>query len=451
MIPSLMLMGLMATPKAPEGGSFAAYLPKLEAVAQLLPFFRAAGSRAPLLQPEAFRSQVHPLLDVDVTSREALALVGIDPKASLTRSRLGEATVACVTVRQIDRYRKAVDEKLVRLGALFEQSEGGVSVYASRDILGRVLGAYVLHGNESCAISGHGHSVEEQLPALSKAVTKRAQGPGYALAAKLPGVMQLIFPSGAQHGALSLSAQGLVLTVEGRARGTPLAQFAGGGPSPFGALSAPGLAIIRARFAQSSMPGLVGPLMKQLPESASLLALAQKLAPSLTGNAALLLGHVSVTGSLRSRAGRTFSLRSALLLEVSNPAAVAKMVQLVDPQSLNFGQGALSVSLEGSVLVVANDHEVRASAVGALKRSAGKQAHGVEFEVDPKLLAAGLQQVPLLEAIQASELAALVAANAELGPLLMASGRVTGFLDSSAGGLHSGRMTWPLDESELKP
>ena len=103
------------------------------------------------------------------------------------------------------------------------------------------------------------------------------------------------------------------------------------------------------------------------------------------------------------------------------------------------------------MLVVSNDPEVRARALTALKTAAGKQVHGVEFEVDPKLVAKGLQQVPLLEAVQTPELAGLVAAGTELGPLLLASERVSGYLDSASGAVHTSRLVWQLEAAKFAP
>lgn len=449
MIFSLLLISVLTAPRAPADAEVVVLVPKLDQSTQLLPFFTAAGSRSPLLRPEAWRSSAHPLIDVDLTSKEALALVGIDSASSLTASRLGDASITCVTVSQVDTYRKAADAKLARLGEVFEKVEGGVSVYASRDPLGRVLAAYVLHGKESCAISGHGRSVETQFPLLSKMVRTTAAGPGFALAAKLPGVVQLIGPSGAKHGVVSLNAKDLTLTADATTRGLPLAQLAGAGASPLGAFSVPGMAVLRARVAKTQVPSMVEQAVRQFPGSSTLLPLAREAAGYFTGNAAVLISHAKVTTGLRTREARFFAVRSALIAEVTDPVAVEAMIIRLDPKALVFREGTLTVSLVGSLLVVANDAEVRSRAVAALATAAGKQAHGVEFEVDPKLVARGLQQVPLLEAVQAPELAGLVAAGTELGPLLLASEKVRGFIDSAAGGQHSSRLVWQLDAAKF--
>lgn len=451
MISSLVLISVLLAPRAPADADTVAYVPKLVDAAQLLPFFTAAGSRSVLLRPDAWRSESHPLIDVDVTSKDSLALAGIDPNGSLTSSRIGDTSIACVTVSEVDRYRKAADAKLARLGEVFEKVEGAVSVYASRDQLGRVLAAYALHGKESCAITGHGRSVEPQFPQLSKLMTKTATGPGVTMAAKVPGVVQLIAPSGSSHGVLALNAKNLTLTVDGRSKGLPLAQLAGGGASPLGAFSASGMAVVRARVAKAQVPSLVEQAVRQFPGAATLLPLAREAAPFFTGNAAVLLSHAKVSSGLRTREARFFALKGALLAEVNDVTAVAAMLEKLDPKSLAFREGTLTVTLEGSLLVVSNDAEVRARALAAVAVAAGKQAHGLEFEIDPRLVARGLQQVPLLEAVQAPELAGLVAAGTELGPLLLASQRVSGFLDSPAAGVHAGTVVWQLDPAKFTP
>lgn len=451
MFSSLVLISVLMAPRAPADAEVVAYVPKLSDAAQLNPFFTAAGSRSVLLRPDAWRSDAHPLLDVDVTSKDSLALSGIDAGGSLTSSRLGDTSIACVTVRDVDTYRKAADARLARLGEVFEKVEGGVSVYASRDPLGRVLAAYVLHGRESCAITGHGRSVEPQFPQLSKIVTKTATGPGVTMAAKVPGVVQVIAPSGNQHGVLALNAKNLTLTVDGKSKGLPLAQLAGAGASPLGAFNASGMAIFRARVAKAQVPSMVEQAVRQFPGAATLLPLAREAAPYFTGNAAVLLSHAKVTSGLRTREARFFALRGALLAEVSDVPAVAAMLEKLDPKALAFREGTLFVTLEGSLLVVSNDAEVRTRAVAALASAAGKQAHGLEFEIDPRLVARGLQQVPLLEAVQAPELAGLVAVGTELGPLLLASEKVWGFLDSPAAGMHAGRIVWQLDAAKFTP
>jgi hypothetical protein len=355
-----------------------------------------------------------------------------------------------VRITDIDTFRKACDARLARLGEVFEKVEGGVSIYATRDSLGRVLAAYALSGKEACAIVGHGRSVDSSFPSVAKSMSKAPIGAGYTMATKAPGVVQIIGPTGPTVGVMGLTAKDLTLTLDAKIKGAPLAQLAGAGASPFGTFSATGMTVVRARLAKTQLPALVDQAVAQFPGSAMLKPIARQVSPYLTGNAAALLSHVKVTSGLRTREARFFALRAVLLLEVADPPAVAALLAGLDPKALTFREGTLSVTLEGSVLVISNDAEVRAKALAALSRSAGNQAHGLEYDVDPKLVAKGLQQIPLLEAVQSTELAGFVAASTELGPLLLATERVSGWLEWG-GGTHTGKLVWQLDAAKFTP
>ncbi len=448
---SLVALSLLGAPRAPAGADTVSWVPKLEAVAQVQPFFAAAGTRSLLLRPEAWRGQAHPLLTVDLLERESLVRAGLDPAGELTRAAFGGAEVTCVALADVAAYRAACDAKLLRVGEVSTKAVGGVTVSLARDPLGRVLMAYAVQGKTSCAMTGHGRSVEPQLAMLGEALTRPSKDGAVALGAALPGAVVLMTSSGTQHGALALSTKGLTATLDGRGKGLRLAQLAGPGASPFGAFSAPGLAVVRGRFAKAQLPALVEQVARQLPGSAALLPLARELGPLLTGNVAALVSHARVTTGLRTKEARSFALKHALLLELTDPAPAAALLERLDRGAVSFREGALSLSLHGAVLVVANDAEVRDRAVAALAGAAGKQAHGVEWLVDPKLVARALSQVPLLEAVQAPELAGLVAASTELGPLLLASEKVAGWLDSASGGRHLGQLTWVLDATKLTP
>lgn len=97
-------------------------------------------------------------------------------------------------------------------------------------------------------------------------------------------------------------------------------------------------------------------------------------------------------------------------------------------------------------MVLSNDAEVKGRMLRALEGAAGKQAHGLEFVAAPTQVAQGLAQVPLLEALQAPELAGLVAVSSELGPLL-ASERVAGSVE--AGPVQRAQLTWALNPSKF--
>lgn len=450
---ALVAMMIMAgpAPKAPAGAQVVGSAPAIDKLGTLVPFFQKAGTRSVLVRPENWKTDAHALLEVDFTSVEALRAAGIDASGPLTRAQVGDATMSCVRILNVDAYRKGCDARLIRMGDVFEKVEGGVSVYGSRDPIGRVMAAYTVLGKDSCALNGHGRSVEALFPMLAKATAKPASGAGWTMVSKAPGVLQLVLPSGTTTGVVGINAREFDLTLDARTKNAPFAQFAGAGPSPLGVFKASGMAVIRGRVSKAQLPSLVEQVVRVMPNGAGLLPAAKALAPYLTGNTALLLSHVRVSQGLRTREARFFALKGAALAEVSDPAAVQPVISAIDQGLLKFPQGALSVSLEGNMLVIANDQDVRARAVAALANSSGKQLHGVEFDVDPKAVAKGLQQVPLLEAVQSPELAGFVAASSELGPLLLASTSVSGWLDSAADSQHVAKLVWTLDEAKFQP
>lgn len=447
---SLTLALVLAAPKAPAQAEYFSYAPKVDGVTQLVPFFSAAGTRSLLLRPDTWAADAHALINVNLLDADALARSGIDGSAGLTRTQLGDAVVSCVTVKDVEAYRAACDAKVKRMGEVFQRVENGITINGSMDPLGRVLVAWAMKGRESCAINGHGRSIDAQLPALAKLLTQPTKGPGVTMAAKQPGALQLVVPSGRTHGVVSLTGNGLTLTADARLKGAQLANFAGGGESPLARFAPAGMAVVRARLAKDGLDALVQQVVRGFPQGATLAPLAQRVTPYLTGNVAAFASHARVTTGLRTKEARFFALKMALVAEVSDVAAVEAVLATLDPKSLVSREGTLSVGLHGNFLVVANDADVRAKSIAAIASAAGKQAHGAEFVIDPRLVARGLQQVPLLEAVQSAELAGLVAAGSELGPLLLASTRIGGWVDSSTGAMHLGRLTWELDEQAFK-
>jgi hypothetical protein len=449
MLLALTLTALLSAPRAPADAELVTHVPRLDGLSTLLPFFDAAGARAALLRPATWRAEAHPLLEFDVTDATSLEAAGIDARASLTVSRAGGASISCVTLKDVKRYVERCGDRLRRLGDVTSRVEGGVTIVGARDPLNRVLGGYVLRGAESCAAVAHGGTLEKQLPALAKTLAKTASGPGFALAQGLPGVAQVVVPKGGPIGALTLSGDGLTLTANAKAKGLTVAPLSGAGTSPFAQLAPPGLAVVRARLSPMALAPVLTQVVGALPNAGSLAPLVEQAAPLLTGNVALYAARVKVTRGLRTREARYFAVRHVLLAEVKDPAAAKALVDAVKPGALTSRDGTIELGLSGKTLYLSNDTAARDAALGALEGASGAQAHAGEAVVDPRRLAEALAQVPLLEALQAPELAALVAAATELGPLLLASKRVEGWVDAAGPGQHRAQATWQLDEAKL--
>jgi hypothetical protein len=303
----------------------------------------------------------------------------------------------------------------------------------------------VTQGRESCAMVGNGLSVEKQLGALVKALREPLKTP---LLKETPGPIAVVVNRGGQRITTGVNTKGLVLTVDLRATGLALATLQGAGPSPLGAFAAEGVLTARARFAKNAMPGLLEQLVHRVPAGGELAKAAAVVAPHLTGNSALLVSHVKVTSGLRTPAARFFAVRFAVLAETTDADAVKAALAALDPKALSMREGTVSVTIEGNVVVLSNDDEVKRKALAALASATGAQAHGLEVHVTPPLLARALAQVPLLEVVQTPELAQFLAASAELGPLLLASERADGWLDV-AGATHRGQLVWSLDPAKF--
>jgi len=155
--------------------------------------------------------------------------------------------------------------------------------------------------------------------------------------------------------------------------------------------------------------------------------------------------QVKVSTGQRTPAARFFAVRLALAAQTRDPAAAAALVAAVPPARLALREGQLTLSVVGDSVVLANDEEARARLEAALPAAGGTQAHALEVVADPPRLAAALAQVPLLEAVQAPELAGLVAAGTELGPLLLASRAATWWLDPAGPRGFTGQARWVLD------
>lgn len=445
MTAALLLLALAGAPKGPAEAELVTWVPRLDAMSSLLPFFRAAGTRSLSLRPEAWRQQAEPLLELDITSRDSLDLAGVDSSGGLTTSSLGERTFTCLTLTDPKRFTARATERLARMGDVFTKTEGAVTVTASRDPINRVLGAIAVSGKDACTLVGHGLSVEKQLPLLRQSVVGKLTSPAVALIP--PGVASFLVPSGSKFGAVSLTAKGLTLTGELKARNLPVAELSGPGPSPYATFTPVGILSVRARFARTAMPRVLDQLVARLPVDLS--APARALAPALSGQTALLVERVSVTTGLRTPAARFFAVRFAIVAEVSDLALATSVVSAVDTHPLTLREGTLELGLVGNHVVLSNDPDTRRRAVASLDGSAGKQAHAVEFSVSPQLTATALAQVPLLEAIQAPELAGIVALSSELGPLLVATERMDGFVEAPGPNQTRAQATWALNPSRF--
>ncbi len=441
-----------AGPRGPADFDQVIYLPRLDRATQFSEFLAVGGERSVLLRSENWRESVHPLLRFDITRPESAAAVGIDETGPLTLVYRKDLEVSCVTVKSFERYHAACADRLKVLGAPFKTTEGGVTTYAARDALDRVLAGYVVKGNEACTARMQGKSVDAVLKEMAKWLGKTPTTGTWRLLPALPGVGYLL----TQRALIAMTAEGLTGTAAAKGD-IPLTGLAGAGSSPYGAYAAPGLLTLKMRTDPAAMQPVLDEVALRLAalcpacDDAPFKVAARALGSTLTGSSLLVVSKVKVVGSLRTDPGRFFSVRSAVFAETHAPDQAlkailglmtvrgAKLLEGSGGVSILLKEGELRVGVRGTHVFASNDPAVLETAYKALPSAAAAQAHGAELNVDPKLLSQALAQVPLMDAVQSTELAGMLAAGAELGPLLLSTERISGWADAQRA-----QLSWKL-------
>lgn len=454
MITALVVSALVAAaPRGLADAELVTWAPRASEVSTLLPFFARAGQGSVMVAPSSWRESAHPLLQFDVTRPESMAAVGIAPGEGLSLSVRGPVSVGCHGLTDLATFEAAAKKRLERYGTVFRTEASGLVTLGARDGLNRVQAAAVIRGKDACSVSASGQTVEKLLPEVARALQKPLAGPHLKAASELPGAQYFLFPERPPSAStrikgwatVALSAKGDTLTADARSKGAPVTPLQGAGASPFAALDVPGVATARLRVVKEHLPGVLQQLVSSFPGARTLTPAATALAPHLTGNVAIVFSRVKVTSGLRTPTARFFATRFVVFAEAADVDAAKAVVEAIDPAGLAFREGKVDFGLQGSVVWLANEPEVREAALAALPKAPGAQAHGAELDVDPKALAKALAAVPLLEIVQSPELSGVLVAATELGPLLQLTRRVRGWLDATPSGTQRAQLTWTLE------
>ncbi len=453
----LLVMTLLSAAPNPQ---LVLQAPTIEKLSSLNSFLDLGGEQTAFLRRETWRDDGHPLLRVDFTRAETVTAAGLELKGFVRVMVEGDLKVTCVALADVKKYEAACAERLKTLGTIVREAKDGVTTVFAKDAINRVLSGYVLKGKESCALVAQGRTVEQDLPVWAKQVGKPLAPALLKQAANLPGVLFTLNPRGAV-GFSTKDKEPFTLVADARSGALPIARVSGPGPSPYAATAMTGLLVAKLRFAPESVKAQsaqVATLLSQLlPKGAApsgvLSTAANEVAATLTGQGLLFVREVKVGSTLRTWAGRFFAPKFAALLESRDPAKTrallsalaavkgAKALDNGEGYSVLVKEGEVKLGLRGTHLYFGNDGAAVEQALKAAK--AGQQAHGLEFTVDPTLVARGMQQVPLLDAVQTPELAAVLAASSEAGPLLVASESVTGWADPEGSGYRA-HSEWKL-------
>jgi hypothetical protein len=429
---------------AVPGPQVSVQVSNLQQLKQLGPFLEVASRYSNILQPQTLVGEAYPLLPVDIFSADSLNTSGLNAQGPWNYYKFDALSLACLQVVNPTVFIAATNEKLKRSGELFNKKINGLNVIGVKDSLGRTLSAYIIDKQRTCALTGHGYSIEKQLPLLAQYFVKP-----YALQKPpQPGLAELQLQNGEAN--FSCSAKGRVAQVDARFTQLNAPHFQGPGPSVFARFSSPGLLNFRARFEPKEVPALLRALLPRIPFAKTLEPAIEAIAPHLTGNVALFASQVKVTKGLLSTEARFFALKLAVLAETNNSAQAERVLKSLDASQLSSKSGTLKIKTEGNFISLSNDDKTLESALGAARDASGVQKHGFEFTIEAPLLAKALGQVPLLEAVQSAELAGVLAAGTETGPLLTATEKIEGRLDYVKD-IHIGHLDWSLSPRFFSP
>lgn len=445
------------SPRALPDSELTLFVPRLDKTTETLPFFTAAGTRVSLLRPESWRELSHPILRFDPTSIESMKAGGVDPTGSLTVSQKDKLEISCVTLADVKAFETACDARLKSLGKVSRTVEpSGVAVVTTKDELNRTLRAYAIKGKISCAATNHGQDLDAQsLGALSKltAAAKTPTEPGYRVATDLPGVASIIRPRGSQVGAVSVSAKGLTSTLDAAVGGPASALVFKPGVSPFALSGVPSSRLLALRFQleKDKLAQSIDQFTRRAPGGRFVQEPLQALAPLMTGHFLVVVDRVEVTASLSTEEARFRALKMAVLVETTNGEAAKTALDAVLEKG-TMRKNTLRLGTRGTLAYLYNDDAALKLALAMVTGAApAKLQHALEFQLDPALVAKGLSQVPLIDAIQNNAMAGLLAASSELGPLLLVSDSMTGWVDSSgASGSHRAQLIWPLKADRFR-
>jgi|CXWL01.1.fsa_nt_gi hypothetical protein len=442
---------LAATPfnaRIAPDAQLAVHLPKAAAAANLRPFLEHAGNYTALLRPEAWRDDAHPLLGIDVTRPETMEAAGIDIQGPLTVSVKGDWAFTCLRVKNAAAYDKAAGARLATLGTRFRKTQGTSTVVGAKDALGRVLAGYVSQGTLSCAMrspNGDGEAVLKSMTGWMSQAPWSKWKPTVALT----GDAWLLGASGAAAiGATATTASVDAVNTEGLM--PPLSAAL---PFPYQLEGPKGLLKLRGQYAQEGLLNVVDNTRRALSrlcprcEKAALANVTAALEKHMTGNVMLFIAEAKVQGPLRLELARFTALKAAALIELRSAEAALAMVE---PWELFIisGKAPLTVSVQGSHLVLANDAAAAQTAQGFISNSPSKLKHAFEFSFDAALAARALSQIPLFEALSSPDLAGLLAASAEVGPLLLHTDSVTGWVEGGGKAPVRLKVSWTLSAAK---
>ncbi|MCY1074687.1 hypothetical protein [Archangium lansingense] len=463
---SLVLAASLAAAPAPRAATSSGtvvHIPRLDALQGVTAFLDRAGQYAALLRPVVWFAELHPFLSLDPSQPDSLKSLGIDPTGPLTVSLRSNGRISCTRLTDPKLFQEKAAAVLIS-GSGKTEAKPTILNGVTRVLIPRESGGhagYALKGQEACAFTtpSGGFVDDGQGAAMQKETSRLVGSPPKpdARLAQLPGAIYVLMPGRGM--VVGMDGSATELRLEGTATQLPLPPFQTTGTSPYGTMKPEGMLFSRARVAPAGVSQAVASVRALIQQAcpacppAEVSSVSRAVAERLTGNVLVAVDSVKSRPSLRTPEGRFFAMRQAVAAEVMDAAAmktalapVAKFPgarALEDGYALDVKGGTLFVRLKGKQLVVGNDEAVVQALQTALPQGGAKLPHAVDFTVDPKRLASGLNQVSLMDVVSDQQLAGLFTVGLELGPLLARSERISGWLDSTSGG-HRFSTLWTL-------
>lgn len=456
MLSLLAAVALAATPqpRAAAQADIAVYVPRLDRLSGVVAFLQRAGQHSSLLHLSTWTDEFHPFLPVDPTRADSLTASGIDPSSSATVSVGRDGSITCTHLRDVQTFTSVADKRLAEFGEIKKSRPQGAALQVVHGSRGDLVG-YALKGDEACSLATDegGAKLADEAARLT---SKPSTGAPWKSLATLPGAAYVV----SRFGTAALEGNASELHVEGRTAQLPVPLLGSGANSPYAQMEPSGALLARAQVDVGSRRQAVLSLEAQLAAACRscdekvMAEIAEGLAEHLTGHVALRVDRVQPGKSLRTAAERFFSVKLAYLAELIKPDEVDSLLERVLALKgarksergyvLPVQGGELEIGRAGRHLFVGNDAEAIRAALAAVPAQPGNLAHGMVFILEPRRLARALSQVSLFDAMESRELASVFAAATELGPLLAASERVSGWAESAGASSHRVSVVWTL-------
>jgi len=448
------LLGAIALPRAPAEADLIVHLPRLDQLAGVVAFFDSAGKHSPLLRPSSWRSEFHPIIEVDIARAESIVGSGIDPTASATLSFLGSDRVTCMTLADVKSFEARVSQKLGSLGEEWTSRANGSALHGATSG-GRVTAGYAIRGHAVCAVSSAANG-ETLLKNAAKLLDSAPDSKRWTALQSVPGSLYLVL----RHFTIGLNGGRSKLSISGQATGITFPRFEPAHASPYADLTSSGLLFMRAHLERASRADLAssvlsdGKVICPQCDERELHQFIDAVVEGLTGNVALRVDAAQLTGPFKTPLARYFAFKHAYLAEVAKPEKVQRALdraaswwgakRTAEGIALSTDAGEVQIGLRGSQLYVANHATALQQVWQALAERPGRLEHGAELSVDAHQISLALSQISLFDALSSRELATLLALSSEIGPLLDASRPIKGWVDSASDGTQRFALTWTL-------